>query len=95
MNLDSLERTKRSRRIYVRALKSALKSGDTYERHVAKIETKTNDWQEWFRDRMDATGSDNPSDLLPEAFARLEQRNEDNTNAVVGEFKKALGRACQ
>jgi hypothetical protein len=92
-DLVSLERTRRSRSRHVKDIKAAVKAGMSLELRTAKIEHKTADWAEWFRDRMNATASDNPSDLLPEAFARLEQLNVDAINGAITELTGKLKRA--
>jgi hypothetical protein len=94
-DLAGIERTRRARSRYVKNIKAALKAGMSLGLHTAKIEQKADDWQDWFRDRMTATGSDNPSDLLPEAFARLEQLNVDAINSAIAQLKGALKRACE
>jgi hypothetical protein len=76
-------------------MRAALRNNETFEQRGAKYEKKADDWAAWFRDRMEATGSDQPSDLLPEAFARLEQLNVDNINTAIAQLKGNFRRALE
>jgi len=44
----------------------------------------------WFRQRMDSTDVDDPSELLPDAMARLQEIADDRVIAAINELKKVL-----
>jgi hypothetical protein len=93
--MTAIDIVRTRRKEFIRQTRAALRSGETIDKRFANYEKKADDWAAWFRDRMDATGSDNPSDLLPEAFARLEQLNVDNINTAITQLKGNLRRALE
>jgi hypothetical protein len=92
--MTALGPAERARRTdYIRQSRALLRDNETVAARTARFEKQADSWSAWFRDRLDATGSDNPSDLLPEAFARLEQLNVDAINSAIAELKGTLKRA--
>jgi hypothetical protein len=49
----------------------------------------------WFHSRMDSSNVTDPVELLPDAFARLEQINEDHIQAAVHKLKATLAGALK
>jgi hypothetical protein len=90
-SLNEAERARRAE--FVREASAAALNGELPEQRTQKREKKADAWSRWFRERMDHSGSTDPAELLPEAFARLEQLNEDAVAAAVREFKAALRKA--
>ena len=81
-NIDAAERIRRSE--FVRDSKAALARGETLEARTKQREKFANEWAAWFRQRMDRVGCDDPTELLPDAMARLQSRSaprhESNAN---------------
>jgi hypothetical protein len=74
----------------VRESRAALQNDETLDRRTKRRENKADDWAKWLRSKMDDTGCANPTEILPDAFARLEQLSEDHAAAAVRKIKKAL-----
>jgi hypothetical protein len=64
--------------------------GDTIDQREAKRETKADAWSRWFHARMDGVGTTDPVEVLPDAFARLEQISEDQIAAAIHKLKTTL-----
>src|SRR5262245_25991310 len=88
---DPAERARRTE--WARDMRGAVAHGESFEAHAKRREEKADDWARWFRQKMDAGGLADPTVLLPDAFARLEQLAEDRVAAAVKEFKGALRKA--
>jgi hypothetical protein len=86
--LDPHERTRRTE--FVREIRSATLSGESTEQRARSRDKKIADWSRWLRQQMDTSGCSSPTEILPEALARLEQLAEDHTAAAVREIKTAL-----
>jgi hypothetical protein len=71
----------------------AVLSGEAPERRSRKLEAKADAWSRWLRTRMTDDRLNDPTELLPDAFARLEQINEDQIHAAIHEFKAFLRKA--
>jgi hypothetical protein len=69
--LDPNERTRRSE--FVREARAASLNGELPEQRAQRCEQKAAEWSRWFREKMDHTDCNDPAEILPEAFARLEQ----------------------
>jgi hypothetical protein len=77
---------------YMRETRSALANGERLDQRAEKREAKADAWSRWFHERMNHKGCTAP-ELLPDAFARLEQLAEDRAAAMVRELKKTLREA--
>jgi|SRR5215831_4765101 len=86
-NISEQERFRRGE--YARDSRAALAQNETLEQRLAKCETKADIWAQWFRQKMDASGCD-PVELLPDAFAKLEQTIDDRVTAAINEIKATL-----
>jgi hypothetical protein len=63
----ALSETERAYRAeYVREMKAASLNGETPDQRTQKRESKADAWSRWFRERMDHTGSTDPTEVLPE-----------------------------
>jgi hypothetical protein len=90
----TLDRNERARRAeFVREARAAALAGESTDQRAQKRDAKAADWSRWFRDQMERTGAAEPAELLPEAFAKLEQLAEDRAAAAVREVKAALRKA--
>jgi hypothetical protein len=54
---------------------------------------KADGWAGWWRREMEIHGSSNPAELLPDAFARLEQLTEDRIMFAIRQLKADLRKA--
>src|SRR5262249_39556843 len=88
---DEAERARRAE--IVRDMKGAAAQRETFEVHAKKREEKADDWARWFRQKMDEGGIADPTVLLPDAFARLEQLVEDRIAAAIRDLKGSLKKA--
>jgi hypothetical protein len=86
--VSTAERVRRSE--YVRDTKGALARGETFEVRSMHHEEFADRWAAWLRMRMHQTGCDDPSRVLPDAFARVEQLIDDRVAAALKEFKTNL-----
>jgi hypothetical protein len=89
--LNNAERARRTE--YTRETRAALQNGERLDQRIRKFEDKASAWSQWLRQKMDSTGCANPSEVLPDALARLEQIAEDRAAAAVREIKAALRKA--
>jgi len=87
-NISEQERFRRGE--YARDSRAALAQNETLEQRLAKRETKADVWAQWFRQKMDSTSCTDPVELLPDAFAKLEQTIDDRVTAAINEVKTAL-----
>jgi hypothetical protein len=87
-NLSTAERIRRFE--FIRDSKGALTRGVTLETRSKQREEFANMWTAWIRQRMDASGADNPLEILPDILARLEQIVDDRVVAAIKEFKVAI-----
>jgi hypothetical protein len=81
--------TAEARREFIRDAKAACANDERFDERIEKREAKADAWSRWFHERMDHKGC-TAAELLPDAFARLEQIAEDKAASAVREFKKAL-----
>jgi hypothetical protein len=89
--LDNAERVRRAELIRnSRAICLSGVGGDTIDRREAKREIKADAWSHWFHARMDDVGTTDPAEVLPDAFARLEQISEDQITAAIHKLKATL-----
>jgi hypothetical protein len=86
--IDLTERVRR--REMVRDTRAVVEQGDTFEQRTKHREDKANHWTDWFHAKMEAAREDDPVQLLPDAFARLEQMAEDRIAAAIKELKATL-----
>jgi hypothetical protein len=86
--VDEAERARRSE--FFRDSRAALQQGETLERRTQRREQKAADWARWFHEKMDNRGCTNPTELLPDALAKLEQAIDDRVAAAIGEIKAGL-----
>jgi hypothetical protein len=68
----------------------ALASGVSLEQRTKQREDYANEWAGWLRMRMDSAEVDDPTALLPDALARLQEIADDRAIAAVNKLKKAL-----
>jgi hypothetical protein len=87
-NFTTAERIRRSE--YVRDSRAALARGESLEDRSKQREEFANRWAAWFRQRMDQAGCDDPTELLPDAMARLEQIIDDRVAIGIKELKTAM-----
>jgi hypothetical protein len=85
---NAAERARRSE--FIKEAKAACANDETIQQRTRKYEGKANDWAMWLRRKMDSADCVNPAEVLPDAFARLEQIEEDRAAAATREIKKAL-----
>jgi hypothetical protein len=86
--LDNAEKSRRTE--YMRETRAALQNNERLDQRISKFEGKANAWSEWLRSKMDSAGCADPSEILPDICARLEQLSEDYAAAAVREIKKSL-----
>jgi len=86
--LSTAERIKRSE--LRRNDLGALASGMSLEQRTKQREEFANEWAAWLRMRMDSADVDDPTSLLPDALARLQEIANDCAVAAIKELKKAL-----
>jgi hypothetical protein len=72
--------------------RAALSGQSVAQREQARA-TKADEWASWWRREMEISNSINPAELLPEAFARLEQLAEDRALSAVRQLKSDLRKA--
>jgi hypothetical protein len=87
-NIDAAERIRRSE--YARDSRAALARGETLEVRSKRREGYANEWAAWLRQRMDRVGCDDPTEVLPDALARLEQIVDDRVAVAINEIKATL-----
>jgi hypothetical protein len=92
--VDEAERSRRTE--FVREARAAAYQGINPEARTQKREEKADAWSQWFRQKMDHNDCADPVELLPDAFARLEQLSEDYTLAATPPRPdRALARRCR
>jgi hypothetical protein len=87
-HLSEAERARRSE--FVLESRAALAQGKTLEQRTKTREEMADKWAQWFRHKMDARGCTDPVEVLPDAFAKLEQTIDDRVIAAIKEIKAAL-----
>jgi hypothetical protein len=90
---DAAEREQARRTEYVCETRTALQNGERYDERAGKREAKADEWAAWLHRKMDETGCATPTELLPDALARLEQMSEDHAAAAVRELRAILRKA--
>jgi hypothetical protein len=75
---------------YTRETRAALQNGERLDQRIATREKHADEWSRWLHDRMDAAGTNNALEVLPDALAKLEQLSQDHAAAAVRDFKAAL-----
>jgi hypothetical protein len=86
--IDANERARR--RDWVRDPKAALARGQGFEQRTKQRDDAADDWAAWMHRKMDESGINDPVQLLPDAFARLQQLGQDHTAAAIKELKASL-----
>jgi hypothetical protein len=90
----STKRDDRSSRIErTREDSLAVLSGETSGQRSKKLEARADVWAKWIRQRMDDKGCADPSEMLPEILARMDQTVDDRVAAAIQEFKRTLRKA--
>jgi hypothetical protein len=90
----STKRDDRSSRIErTREASAAALAGETGAQRTKKIEARADVWAKWIRQKMDDKGCADPTELLPEILARMDQTVDDRVAAAIQEFKRALRKA--
>jgi hypothetical protein len=91
---DRARRIERSSRVdRARETSAAAIAGETLEIRNQKREARAGEWAKWLRQRMEDAGCTDPSEILPDAFARLEQLNEDRVTAAIRKVAAKLRKA--
>jgi hypothetical protein len=70
-------------------------SGQTVAQREQARATKADEWAAWWHREMEINNSSNPTELLPDAFARLEQKAEDLVLSAVRQLKSDLRKAIK
>jgi len=91
--LDEAERARRAELVH--EARAACRQGISPQERTLQREAKADTWAEWLRRKMDLSGCADPTALLPDALARLEQLNEDRVIAAVRELKASLQEALK
>jgi hypothetical protein len=86
-NLSEDERARRCE--FVRNARGAAIRREPLEARTKRREKYADEWAQWWHRRMDATGCD-AVELLPDAFARLQECADDAVVAALRELKKSL-----
>jgi hypothetical protein len=68
----------------------ALAQNMSLEQRTKQREDFANEWAGWLRSKMDSADCDEPSALLPDAFARLQQIIDDRIATAFKQFKTEL-----
>jgi hypothetical protein len=89
--VDEAERARRSE--FIRDSRAASQQGETVERRTQRREQKATDWARWFHEKMESRGCVDPVELLPDAFAKLEQMVDDRVAAAIDQIKISLREA--
>jgi hypothetical protein len=74
----------------MRDSKATLVRGGSLETRAQQREELAGQWAAWLRQRMDAAGCDDPTEILPDALARLEQIVDDRVAVAINEIKATL-----
>jgi hypothetical protein len=89
--MESASTAERIRRAeYMRDSKAALARGEPFELRGKQREQFAAEWAAWFKQRMDRVGCDDPTELLPDALARLQQLIDDRIAVAINEIKTKL-----
>ena len=91
--IDEAERARRAE--FMRESRAACLHGISSEQRTQQREAKADGWTEWFQQKMDSVGCSDPVALLPDAFARLEQLNEDRIVAALRDLKATLRKVLE
>jgi hypothetical protein len=94
--LDSADRKDRDRRARIRRAKEAgvaALGGQSVEQRTRKRETSADEWASWLHQELEIRGCTNPTEILPDALARLEQIAEDRTATAIRSLKASLRKA--
>jgi hypothetical protein len=81
------------RREYVRDAKGANRQCISIEKRIKQREDAAAEWAQWWRQKMESSGCDDPVQLLPDAFAKIEQAMDDRVAAAIAELRANLKRA--
>ena len=90
---EARERARRTE--YVRETALALRNNETLDQRTATRENRADDWSRWLRQKMDSAGTHDPSELLPDILAKLDQVIDDRVAAAVRDFKATLMKALK
>jgi hypothetical protein len=85
-NVDVNEQVRR--REFVRDMRAASSQGQELEEYRARRNAAVDEWTAWFRSAMNEHHVDDPAEVLPMAFALLQER-------VVAEARAAAKAAAQ
>src|SRR5262245_19971980 len=86
--INEAERARRAE--FARDARAAAQEGETLEQRIKKREENAEAWAHWFRQKIDSNGCADPVELLPDAWARLEQIVDDRVAAAVAELKVCI-----
>jgi hypothetical protein len=90
-HISEFERFRRGE--HARDSRAALAQNESLDQRLAKRDAKADAWAEWFRWKMKNGRCDDPVQLLPDAFAKLEQMIDDRVALAVKEIKDTLRKA--
>jgi hypothetical protein len=93
MSTQQTEAEKSKRREFVRDLRGANRQRISVEKRIKQREDAAAEWAQWWRQKMESSGCDDPVQLLPDAFAKIEQAMDDRVAAAIAELRASLKRA--
>jgi hypothetical protein len=88
---DAAERARRTE--FIRDAKTACANGETLDRRTAAREKRADEWAKWLRRKMDDIGCTDPTELLPDILAKLDQTIDDRVAAATREINTAIRKA--
>jgi len=88
INIDAAERARRSE--LVLEARAAARAGIHPDERSRQREELADRWASWLHSRMETLHCNDPSVLLPDICARLEQLSEDRVRAALVELKQSL-----
>jgi hypothetical protein len=90
---DTADNERRAQIERVKEAGFAAVSGRTVAQREKARATKADEWAGWWHREMEIHNSSNPVELLPDAFARLEQLAEDKALFAVRQLRSDLRKA--
>jgi hypothetical protein len=96
--MSTLDTTGNERRAQISSMKEAGRaalSGQTVAQREKARAARADGWASWWKREMEISNSVDPAELLPEAFARIEQIVEDRIVSAVRQLKSELRKALK
>jgi hypothetical protein len=85
---DAAERARRTE--FIRDAKAACLNDETLDQRTKRREDRADGWAKWLRRKMDDAGCADPTELLPDILAKIDQSIDDRVAAAIREIKKSL-----